>query len=377
MWHTPSETFFLYLYLYVTGTVSFLYKYRYVRSVLYMEKKSHVLFNSGKAAFRGAMRHYGKRLANQAFRYATGSGKRKRLRARRLFGKRALYKVSRVKAANRSRRNRMDMKKVKCFINARTATHVRRERGCTRIKCLDRQALVSEIVSGGNLTSIEAAAGNLRYFDANTNTLVTKNPMTGTYSRDICMSIVRRLTLRNNYQVPCKLQVWSCIPKDATSVTAHSAWLSGLVDQGGISSTSPLAYISDSRDLTDMYSIKKMVGKTLMPGQSAFVRQICPKFDYTISTNDHHVLEYQKRQGGHIFLIRVTGVIAHDSGGVAECLTTAAGVDVLIDITYKFEYDAGKNLEDYSIDDNTAASFTTSGVLSSRPVVDNQTYSVA
>lgn len=323
-------------------------------------------------------------LGKDAVRYAAKSymnrgKKRKRTRSRREF------KTARSKAMDHLRqrnpsmalRNRMDIKKMKCFINARTAVHVHRTRGCGHVKSTLGTVGNVEFVVGGRIQDIESAAANLRYFDPGTNALVTASAVAGTYSHDMCVTVTRKLTLTNNYQIPCNLQVWSCTPKNATGISVIGAWDAGLVDQGGISKTSPLVYVTDSRDLRNIWNIKRVVNKRLQPGQTAVASTSTRQFDYTVATNDIHTLDYQKRQGGHIFLVRVVGSLGHASGGEAECNVLASGVDALIDNTYRFEYDAGKDLHDYSVIDNASGTFTSAGVLSSRPIADNQGYEEA
>lgn len=284
--------------------------------------------------------------------------------------------LSRVRAANRSRRNRMDIKKMKCFINSRTAIHIRRQRRAGSLTCGVNAANYTDINTAGNKLSIEGAFQSLRYFNPATNSLETKDASVGTYSRDLCLSIQRKLTVRNNYQVPVRVQVWTCRPKDATSDTALSLLDTGLADQNNPANRSPLVYVTDSKDLTNVWNVKACINRYLLPGQSAVCHANDKRFDYQISTADEHTVAFQKKQGGHNFLLRVSGIVGHDTL-TAQCSLVSAGVDWLFDATYRIEYDAGKDLHDYSLDDNLPTSFANSGVVSQHPVADNQGYSVS
>lgn len=278
------------------------------------------------------------------------------------------------KRRNLSRQNRMDIKKMKCFINSRTAVHVHRVRRAEFTSSNVKEQARRSIETLGNLTSIEGALGNLRYFDPSSNTMVPLSAVSGTYSRDLCIQISRKLVVKNNYHVPCHVQVWSCTPKDATGVDVETAFTGGLVDQGNPSNSSPLVYISDSHDLKNIWKINCLVDRFLQPGQSAVARANTKRFDYTIATNDVHTAAYQKKQGGHTFLLRVVGTLGHDSGGTGEEGIMEGGVDWLFDGVLTAEYDAGKDVHDYSIDDTSTSAFTNIGRASSKPIAGQQGY---
>jgi hypothetical protein len=349
------------------------------------ERKSHIV-QFGKQVAYGMVKGGIKRYFNAK---NSGRGGNRRGRKRRRTAttrKQSMYRSKAVAhraqvAYQTSKKNRMDMKQMKCFINQRTAIHIHRIRdtGSLVTSGVNNQAR-HNITCGGGISKHEAAAANLRYWNPQTNTLVGADPTIGTYSRDLCISISRKLLCRNNYQVPCHIQIWNCIPKTSVDVgdTPNSLWQNGLTDQMATpASNSPMMYISDVDDLKNLWQINCLVNRQIQPGQEVVATSVSERFDYTIATNDAHADEYQKRQGGHIFLMRITGVLQHDSGGVAEVALGRAGIDWMCDVTYKFEYDAGKDLHEYSIVDNSATGFTTAGVLSARPVVDNQSYSVS
>lgn len=267
------------------------------------------------------------------------------------------------------------VKELQSFMKQQTATHIHRTRTATSCGVTAKVTAICEDDEGGKITDIEAAMANLRYFDPATNALVTADPSTGTYHRDVRVAVFRKLTLKNNYQVPLKVQVFSCIPRDATNVTPKTCHSDGLADQGNPGALSALVYITDSMQLRDMWKCKMVANRVIKPGSQIVATANTPLFNYEISTNDAHNLKYQKKQGGHVFMYRIHGVLGHDTVA-AEYGLLPGRVDHMMDVVYKFNYDAGKDLHDISVSDSSNT-FTNSGVVSNRPVVDNQALSTA
>ena len=295
--------------------------------------------------------------------------------------KRGSTRYRRVK--KRRRRTLKDQKMVKrlqrkvdklCLSNI-MATHVRRQRRVSRVCNAVRNADYSEFADGGSIGEIETAMSSLRYFDPATNAMVVANPATGTYSRDMCISIFRKILCRNNYHVPVNITVYSCVPKVDTSLTPISLYESGLVDQGNPDKNSTMVHFSDSFDLKNVW---KLTGtkRVLNPGESMVVKAITPEFKYTFSTNDQHNLSFQKDQGGHVFLVRVAGVLGHDSTVAGQVSLLSGCVDTQRTVTYTFKYDAGKDVHDYSIDDTAPTAFTNAGVVSQRPLAGQQHFKI-
>lgn len=319
----------------------------------------------------------GRAIANAASSYRN---KRSRKRVRMTGPTRRRMPVElrnrRIREQAKAARDRMDMKKVKCFIAQRTAEHVKRSRRVG--SCRAGVNLVSncQINKDGTLDDIEASASALRFWNPATNALTTLDFASGTYSREACVSIYKKILLKNNYQVPCHIELWSGRPKDATNLTPHDCFTGGLADQGGISDTSPLVRLHDSRSVDDVWEMKLISKKILYPGEAITRKHYVTKFDYTFATNDQHALSYHRNQGGHVFYLRVYGTLGHDTTA-AEYGRMEAGVDWEYTSTIVWEYDAGKDLKDYTIDDTSATSFTNSGVQGAKPIADNQPYSIA
>lgn len=232
-------------------------------------------------------------------------------------------------------------------------------------------------ISGWLPTNLEAAISSLPFFNpATPGTLTTADFTSGTYNKDILFrTLTSKLTLRNNYQIPCNIRVYKCVPKSATSITPTTAFTNGLADQGAPASTSPLVFISDSEQFLDLYKIVRTDKAYLQPGDQ-----------YTVSDSDKNViydpsfLDSQtatldnKRYKNFSYVVRVDGCLAHDSSA-SERGQAQGAVDYQIDRIFHIQYDAGVDLNYISVSDSSNT-FTNGAVVSNKPVADNQSYSV-
>lgn len=259
------------------------------------------------------------------------------------------------------------------------ATHVNRLRYASLVTTNVDQ-VSNTVVMKMRTSELETAMANLRYYNpAVPGTLTTADASTGTYNRQIhFQNVYQSITFRNNYQVPCKLRVWLCVPKADTSISPDSFYSSGVTDQtvGPIAVTSPLLYPTDIDDVVNNWQFIQKKNMLLQPGSQTTVIHSCKPFDYDPSNVDHHNLTFQKKYGNHCWMVRVEGCIAHDTT-LGQYTTTQAGVDYFCDRKYTITYDAGVNLKDFSEQRLESSSFTNGGVVSNKPVSDNQSYSVA
>lgn len=234
-------------------------------------------------------------------------------------------------------------------MNQSLASHVHRQRVTLAYSCGTGQAFTGG--SGTTIITLEAACGNLRYFDPVSNTLVVKSASANGYQRDIMARIAKFATFRNNCSVPCMLEVYSCVPKQDTGITPVTAYTNGLADQNNPTSTSPLMHPKDSVQLNALWSCKRVIKKTLKPGGTASCRHFSKQFQYNFALVDEHPDEYQKKYGGHFYMVRLCGILGHDNPTTININTMPARVDVKIDTHFTFSYDAGKDLHDFSISD--------------------------
>lgn len=274
----------------------------------------------------------------------------------------------------RKRTYKCKIKKLCKFMKQQQAIHIHRSRNVKRLTSVVKGANLDCNSTGGTMSLHQAAMANLRFYDPNTNTLVTNDPTIGTYSRDMAISIFRSCMLKNNYVVPCMVEVYSCVPKADTSNDPVAFYNSGLADQGNPSNISPLVRFKDSIDLKNMWTCKLVKKKLLMAGQSLYCKNFAKQFDFNISTFDGHNLEYQRLQGGHCWVVRVSGTVGHDST-LVEVGVMQAAVDIIYDAEYRIQYDAGKDLHDISVADSSDQ-FTNAGQGSNKPMVVNQQWTV-
>lgn len=316
------------------------------------------------------VRDAGKRLRN--FKFAMPKGRK--------YGGKLRYRTKRKRSMVKRKKTTLKkkMRRIMSTLNRNLATHTHRYRRTGQIVTLEKQMTPFEVSCGGNKTDIETAMANMRYYDAGTNALVTANPAVGTYQRDISVAIFRKFMVKNNYLVPVQVQIFSCTPKDSTDTTPKTAYENGLFDQGNPTNNSPLVFFSDSKVLSDLWKLKLAGSKILKPGGVMFAKSVQKEFQYKFALNDTHNYQYDKDQGGHAWFIRVVGTLAHDSVNAStEQGICRSGVDWMCDVTYKFKYDAGKDLDDISLNDVSNGFTTANGdVQTVRPVADNQTKAI-
>lgn len=234
-------------------------------------------------------------------------------------------------------------------------------------------------LAGVDMATLETSMANLRYYDPQTpGTLVTANASTGTYSREIHFSSVYSGgTVVNNFQVPCEVKLYLCKVKSDTSITPTTYFSNGITDQviSGTASNIDL-YPTEIDVLRAQYVVKCYKTKTLQPGQSFKFSHSVKNIDYDPSLFDSHSLTYQSKYKNFVWMIRVNGVIGHDTAVASQVGNLQAGIDIEQVSVYKITYDAGVNLNDIYISDSRDT-FTNGGVVSNKPVSDNQGYSVS
>ncbi len=244
-------------------------------------------------------------------------------------------------------------KKVKALtkmVNADNATHTHRMIN-THFTTVGKNLAAYDSIPCHASADIETALTNLRYYDpATPGTLVTAAGGTGTFSRKFGVHALHsKLTIRANYQVPGKVTVYLLQPKVDTSIDPISAMTTGLADQGNPSVTSPSIYPTDSDNFRDLWSIVYSKSIVLQPGQERTFTSNEKPFEYDPSLFDTHGLTFQKAARAKRWLIRTTGILAHDSttGGLVGL--NAFDADIFTESKYVFKYDAGTNLNDFTI----------------------------
>lgn len=325
---------------------------------------------AGRYLFRsayGAARQYNRTpSASQPMKRKRTTSKRRRT----VRSSRAGTKYRKLKPTS----TKCKVKKLCKFMNQTQADHEHRNRYTEVITTPENTSKVVGYTSQGTITALQSAMANLRFYDTTTDALVLRDPANGTYQRDITVAIFRKILITNNYQVPVYVHLYSCTPKVDQADNAANLFATGLVDQQNPLNTSVLINFKDSIDMKSLWNCKLIKKGLLKPGSTYVGSRFHKQFDYNFGVTDEHTLPYQKRYGGHNWVVRITGVLGHDIGGGTGVGSMSCGVDIAINTTYKFKYDAGKDLHDITVSDNADA--PVSGfVKSAVPVVDNQAYS--
>lgn len=303
--------------------------------------------------------------------------RKRRARTRRRANKMKPLKSRSAKEQVRLAKLNTRVKNLSRSMKSDQARHTHRLRYTNTVGASVAQVNNSDIMKF-RTTEIEQAMANFRYYNpAIPGTLTTADASTGTYNRAIHIeSVYDKLTVRNNYQVPALVTVWSCVPKNDTSIAPTSFYSSGVTDQTiSMAVTSPNLYPTDIDDVRNNWSFKRAKQMLLMPGRQFVVTRSAGAFDYDPSNVDHHNLVFQKKYRAHQWCLRVEGVTGHDTT-LGEYSSLAAQVDYVGERKTVFTYDAGTNLNDFSETD-AAGTFTNGGVVSNMPVSDNQQFSTA
>jgi hypothetical protein len=235
------------------------------------------------------------------------------------------------------------------------------------------------VYSINTVSVIETALAGLLYYDpAVPGTLVTAAFATGTYSRRcLIKSIYSKLLVRNNYQVPCKVTIYQISVRTDSNTDAVTAFTAGLTDNasGALSDTSLQVYLSDSSQFNQLYKIDKTKSLMLMPGKECTSIITVPQFYYDPSEFDSIANQYQKIWKYKAFVVRLEGVLGHDTVSNSQICPLLAGVDLMKDTVIKVVYDSGTSLKFCTLSDSTSA-ISTLGVTSEQPIADNISYSV-
>jgi len=227
--------------------------------------------------------------------------------------------------------------------------------------------------------SYETVLAELRFFNPSVpGTLIQGSGASGTYERSYHFkSVYSKVSLVNNYQIPVKVKLYCCVPKEDTNIIPITAFTNGLADVGNPSNTSPYLDLTESPQFNKLWKIHKSVKKILQPGQVCKSSVNFKDIMYNPSIFDSHALDYQKKYKTFNWFVRITGVLAHDTAVTTEQSLAPCGVDFLTQTNYTVEYDAGVDLKWITISDTSDASFTNGAVVSSKPVADNIGFSLA
>lgn len=278
------------------------------------------------------------------------------------------------------------LKQIVAKQNSTEAIHIRRRRDVQRIKAENKECIHYSCDSINKCDVLELAMNQLRYYDpSDPANLTLSNPSTGTYTRIINVdSVSSKLTLRNNYIVPAKIKVYLCTVRKDTNSDPVSWYANGIADEAFLntatagvpdatSGTDPLLYLTDIRQVTEMWNVKLLKSTILQAGHQCSVSHSVGGIRYDPALYDVHSLAFLKSNKAFCFVVRVEGVIGHTE--TLQMATSAAAVDVFWDTKYVFRYEGGSSVRDISTDDNQSATITGSLFIGNDAVADNQTFS--
>lgn len=318
-------------------------------------------------------------LVRQGYKYASQAYKA--YKTAKPYVKKALNKYYSKPPAQVALRTKNPVKKklakIQKQLNNNTGTYIYKRLVSDRVLASVNQCNYINIIRN-SVTDLEAVIDGLQYFNPSVpGTLTTVDATSGTYHKEVEInSTFSRLECRNNYQSPCIVDIYCVTPKQDTGIAVSTAVTNGFSDVGsGLGINSILMYPSDSPQFNDLYKIVSHVRKELNPGQSCKSTFTGGSFQYDPSYVDSHALANQKIYNNHQYLIRVQGIVGHDTA-LDEQGILAAGVDVTCYDVIKVLYPAGIDIVRYEhvLDLDT---FTNSGVFTSKPVADNIGYAVS
>lgn len=285
-------------------------------------------------------------------------------------------KTSQRKVYKKQKQLSKKVKELERLTEADIGTLTFRDREADRILSSVNSQAVSNYICVSS-AAVEEVIAQLRYYDPTAPTaLVTADGATGTYQKEFYFkTIFTQLHMANNYQVPADVSVYLCEAKVDTSINPATAWANGLTDSSNVANTDINIYPSDSDQLTDLYNVKRVFNRVLMPGRTASVKYSPKPFSYDPSFTDSHSQTYQKAFRGAVWLVVLRGVLGHDTTANEQGIL-GSGLDIEVKRTFVVKYPAGADIK-YTYSTNGLSSFTNAGVISNKPVSDNQSYSVS
>ncbi len=199
-------------------------------------------------------------------------------------------------------------------------------------------------------------------------------------SKSIMMKHSLKMTVVNAYQVPVKVRVYSCVTKDDSNIHSISAMANGLANMpdhatNPVTITDRRIYPSDAKQLYQLFNVKMVKNKILLPGEKIVLTRHSKKFKFDPSEFDNHSSEHQRSWDYHEYLVRVEGCLGHNLLATPTLFGSAqATIDVYTECTVEFDYDSA-GAKYYQV--RLAAGLGdigATGVVGMSNVTDNQAY---
>lgn len=244
--------------------------------------------------------------------------------------------------------------------------HVERQRNTGRLTCLANQMSLTHI-EGVTTSDLENVISALKHFDPdNPSTLRTVDYRAGSFQKKIYFkSAYGRLNLKNNFKSRMKATIYVIIPKVDGNDNGPTAFTNGLADVGSPSNVSPLVHVTDSPIFNERWKIIGRKTKYIAPGGVMSMSYCRKNFCYDPSWADDHNLTYLKASKTTAFMVRLEGELAHDNAVSTEQGQSPAYLDYQLDRKYIVDYDAGADIKNIKVTDNSS-SFTNNAEIGVR-----------
>lgn len=273
--------------------------------------------------------------------------RRNKRRPRGAFAKRKRRRAGKRRRCTPLEKTRA-FRKLKRRVEAGMGTYVYKTRSTEALEALANQ-IGSKVFDGSKIGFIQSAIDNLpTYNPANPASYTFVNFNTGSNQKRIeIANTYTYVQVKSNYQVPVRVKIYLCIPREDTNITPQQALINGLADvsEPDLTEVSPMISPFDSPQFNDLWKVAKTTKKLLLPGKTVSASHVIGSFLYDPSFIQSHALDYQGRYGSHAYFVRVEGALAHDTVVTTEQGNSNAGVEVQRFTKYLIKYEAGADIK--------------------------------
>lgn len=268
------------------------------------------------------------------------------------------------------------LKELKRLAESDMGTHIHRIRDIAEITAADNLQDV-RFYQAFDADRCNTVVAQLRYYNPSAPaTLTVASGVTGSYQREFYFkSSFSRLTVRNNYRVPCMVTIYECRPRADTDLDPLTAMSQGLTDLSNVTETSPLIHPSDSIVLTDLWRVKRRKRVLLDAGKQCSATMVAKPFQYDPALFQVHDLKYMTRFNSGAWMLIIQGVPAHGTSTDVQGIT-AVGCEAMVDSSYRVKYAAGADIQFVFATDNSDA-FSSAAVVTNKPISSNQSFGQA
>lgn len=256
-------------------------------------------------------------------------------------------------------------------------THTNLNCSSTQLSSGIRATSLTSHDANHDMTGLEAIIAQLRFYDPNTNTFVTRNPSSLTASQSLAIKQTGTIVGKNAGTTPMVVHCYLVSVRKSNDTAPETAFTQGLADQNNPDATSTLVFPDMSRQFNEYWKIDKHVVKTLKAGAAFYMPCETRWFNYNPAVADAEPNVYSTDVYKQMWLVRVHGTIAHPNN--ATYYTQVTRIEGSLDIEIRRKtvvyYEAGADLKDFSITDSRVIA-PGAGVLvtGASPIPDNVSF---